>query len=70
LQIYASDWFKYYEEKYTSDVLKTVNDAYFVHFWNTMQIFDHKTYEISYNSRSAYAELARTYCPKVFETLK
>jgi hypothetical protein len=64
-------WRKVFEDNEKDFVLKTLNEtgAYFLHVWNKMQDFDKTTFELSFDSDSAYIYLAKKHCPKVYQTV-
>jgi Alpha 1,4-glycosyltransferase conserved region len=64
------DWEKFYLEEFAKDVKDTItrNGAYFSHIWNKMLAFNQKKYELSHDSKAAYIELAKVYCPRVLAT--
>lgn len=66
------EWYKFYEDQSAAEILNRLRKAksYFVHLYNKMEFFQNKTYQIDHNSKSAYMQLARRFCPKVFETLE
>lgn len=57
-------WAKFFNETLAERAMKTVDDAIVVHFWNNLS----KKTQLPVNSTAAYAQLARIYCPKVFES--
>lgn len=64
------DFYKFYEENFQNEILDIISKKtpYFVHIWNAMLHIRNKNYSLSYNSSSAYMELAKIYCPEVAET--
>ena len=62
-------WTYYFEPNKLNRVMNAIKDSFFVHVWNSMGKLNNVTYKIDHNSKAAYAELARKYCPKVFATL-
>ena len=62
-------WF--YEEENLSDVFDRINQhgSYFAHIWNRMLDTVNSSLLMARNSKTAYIELAKVYCPKVFATV-
>ncbi|KAG5667862.1 hypothetical protein PVAND_015831 [Polypedilum vanderplanki] len=59
----------FYEENSKDEVLDKIfqSGSFFIHIWNKMLTFDNQTYKINHQSKSAYAQIAKVYCPKTFE---
>ena len=70
--ILRADWKKIFEEENREEVLDKLDEsnAYFLHIWSSMENFDGKKYKLKFDSESAYMTLAKTRCPKVYETLE
>ncbi|KAL7047420.1 hypothetical protein ACKWTF_002895 [Chironomus riparius] len=60
--ISGQKWNKLFEEQHAIEVLQSVEQSYFVHFWNKLS----QNEKIACNSGAAYAQLARKFCPKTF----
>lgn len=60
--ISGQKWNKLFNEQHASEALQSVQNSHFVHFWNKLS----QNEKIPCNSNSAYAQLAREYCPKTF----
>jgi lactosylceramide 4-alpha-galactosyltransferase len=58
------EWKKFFDPKFLDECRKATKDSFVVHFWNSMSGKE----KLSTKSGSFYTELAREYCPKVFET--
>lgn len=69
--IFYGEWKTVFQDEHKDYVLKRLNDtgAYFLHVWNKMQDFDKTTFKLTFESNSAYMHLAKTHCPKVYESL-
>lgn len=65
-------WRRLYEENYAQEVMTKIDEfkSYFVHFWNMMQHFNNSTYKLPFTSKCAYVELARKFCPRVYQQLE
>lgn len=61
---------KFYEEQFKNEIFKIITEirGFFIHIWNKMLTFNGKNYTLDYESKSAYMELAKVYCPNVVET--
>jgi hypothetical protein len=68
--ILFNEFSKFYDENSAGEVLDKIAAAgsFFIHIWNKMLNFHNKTYELSHDSKSAYMELARSYCPLTVAT--
>ncbi|KAG5666937.1 hypothetical protein PVAND_014942 [Polypedilum vanderplanki] len=70
--IMYGEWSKMYQEEHTEKMLEKVENSkpYFIHFWNKMGDFENRRFELPFTSKSAYMELAKFHCPKVYKTIK
>lgn len=61
---------KFYEPEFYSEIFDRIKQVggYFIHIWNKMLEFNNKQYKLDYDSKAAYVELAKVYCPRVVET--
>lgn len=66
----ASKFTRFYEEDFADDVLKSLanSGSYFVHIYNKQLDFYHKTFDVSPDSKAAYIQVAKVYCPRTFAT--
>lgn len=60
---------QFYEDTNSEDVMNRTKDAWFVHIWNKMAIFREKNYKMALTSWAPYLQMARKYCPKVYDSL-
>ncbi|KAG5669155.1 hypothetical protein PVAND_017050 [Polypedilum vanderplanki] len=67
--IFYSGYWKYYLEKDMKEVLEKIllDGIIFAHLWNHLTIG--QNYHLTKKSKAAYIELAKVYCPKVYETM-
>jgi len=56
------EWKKLFTEQHAGEVLQSIEQSYFVHFWNKLS----QNERIACNSSAAYVQLARKFCPKTF----
>lgn len=70
--IFYDEWRKVYQDEHKAYVLKKLNDtgAHFLHVWNKMQDFGNTHFKLKFDSDSAYMQLAKLHCPKVYKTLE
>lgn len=54
----------YFDEDKSKSVLKTIEESYFLHFYS----HDSDKYNVTTNSTSAYAQIAKNSCPGVFKS--
>lgn len=64
-------WHWFYQEEFANNVFNRLKNSksYFVHMHNKMLDFGNKTFDLRYDSEAAYIQLAKKYCPKVYDTL-
>lgn len=69
--IYYEQWNEIFEDEFKENIFEVLNltGAYFFHVWNKMMDFHNKTYQLTFNSKSAYVELAKHHCPGVYESI-
>jgi Alpha 1,4-glycosyltransferase conserved region len=64
---YPIHWFfvkDFFKPEKSAEVLKNTSDAYFIHTYSSIS----KKFEVNKSSTSAYVQLARRFCPRVFES--
>lgn len=68
--IMYKEFHKFYEEQFKNEVFEIITKVrgFFIHIWNKMLAFNDKKYKLDYESKAAYMELAKVYCPNVAET--
>lgn len=66
------EWKKMFQDEHKDYVLQKLNDtkAYFTHVWNKLQEWENAKFQLSFDSKSAYVELAKSHCPRVYQTLE
>lgn len=51
--------------------MEKIKKSYFAHIWNKMQEFGGERFDrVDLDSWAPYIELARTYCPRVYDSLE
>ena len=61
---------KFYQPDNTGEVIDIFRAAYFTHIWNRMQDFGGERFDrIELSSWAPYLQLARTFCPRVYDNL-
>lgn len=55
---------KFFKEEYLNETMERINRSLIVHVWNKFSA----SRELSVDSKVAYIELAKQYCPKVIES--
>jgi lactosylceramide 4-alpha-galactosyltransferase len=58
-----SEWQKFFDPNFTEESENKTKDAFVVHFWNYLS----GGAKLTTDSKAFYVELAREFCPKVFE---
>lgn len=64
------EWKKIFQKEHKNYILDTIknSESYFFHVWNGMRKLSNDLEE-ELDPDSAYMELAKKYCPKVYESL-
>jgi lactosylceramide 4-alpha-galactosyltransferase len=65
-EITFSEMYKLMEPFYQEETLRRVNESLVVHFWNK----ESKKRVLEKNSGAAYVELAKQFCPRVFQSIE
>ncbi|KAL7014068.1 hypothetical protein ACKWTF_015723 [Chironomus riparius] len=66
------DYYNFYLPEGKMKALEKIkhSNAYFVHIWNKMLDFGNQKFPLTFESDSAYIELAKALCPKVLKTIE
>ena len=67
-----SGFTKFYKEENANEVFDRIKTrgSYFAHIWNRMLSTLNETLLMHRTSKTAYVELAKVYCPRVFDTVE
>jgi Alpha 1,4-glycosyltransferase conserved region len=60
----------FFNEDLTEEAMTRIEKSYFVHIWNKAQTWTGKSYDTNLTSKSAFVQLTRTYCPRIFDGLE
>lgn len=60
------DWQMFFNESMRSEVNSRTKHSHFIHLWNKFS----SNYRLKIDAKVAFIDLARKFCPKVYETRK